>query len=176
MRTAASALAALVVLLAAVGRAVAAYDFSQHPTLLTLGTCASAQPGTNTPLVDRARTRMSRNEISFAAYTVPVIGRKMTMYLGTNATDPTCFGEVIGDTDNCRYDYMLAGNWTGLRGCGWSSPDMVSRKGFEVRNNTVCELAEDPVRGSLSCGWLVDSRVYRARMAGYLLERPAPCV
>jgi hypothetical protein len=139
MRAAASVLAALAFLLSTLSSTHAAFDFTQHPALLALGTCQSAQPGTNTPSVDKARTKMLRNEISMASFTVPVEGRKMTMYLGTNATDPTCFAELLGNTVGCRYDYMLAGNWTGLRACGWSAPDFVSRKGFEVRNNTVCE-------------------------------------
>ena len=78
-------------------------------------------------------------DITIAAFTRSVTGRKMVVYLGKDATDSTCFADSIGSTGSCRYDFTLHGTWQTLRGCGWSVPDAVSRPGYEVRNNTVCE-------------------------------------
>jgi hypothetical protein len=123
--------------LAVASSAQAAYDFAAKPVLSTLAGCPAGQPGTGAPQVDQARTNMTRADISIAAYTRQTAGRKMVVYLGRDATEPTCFADSIGSTETCRHEFSLTGTWQSLRGCGWSAPDTASRAGFEVRNNTV---------------------------------------
>ena len=133
-------------LLAAAGAALlaftgvdAAYDFTAKPVLTALTGCTNQLPGTSAPQVDTSKTNMTRASITMAAWTKPVANRKMVMYLGKDATSATCFADSLGDATACRHDFQLQGTWQALRGCGWSTPDTVSRPGYEVRNNTVCE-------------------------------------
>lgn len=126
--------AALVALLPG---ANAAYDFTAKPALATLPGCTPAAPGSAAPQVDTSRTNMTKADITMAAWTKPVDGRKMVMYLGKNQVDPDCFAGYVGNTATCRFDFALHGTWQGLRKCGWAAPDTVSRPGYEIRNNTV---------------------------------------
>ncbi|KAI9034201.1 hypothetical protein DFJ74DRAFT_762835 [Hyaloraphidium curvatum] len=139
MRATSYLAAAGAAVLALVGRSDAqGVSWAGRSELAALSGCTSGQPGTNAPQVDTARTNMTRADITVAAWTKPVTGRKMTMYLGKEMHGTAvCVADSVGSTGTCRYDFTLSGTWRTLRGCAWSNPDTTSRPGYEVRNNTV---------------------------------------
>ncbi|KAI9005025.1 hypothetical protein DFJ74DRAFT_402901 [Hyaloraphidium curvatum] len=131
-------------LLALAGSARGAFDFTGYQVLPTLVGCPSGKPGTLAPQVDTLRTNMTAADLSFAAYTKPVDGRKMVLYLGRNSHRAECFANSVGNQQTCHHDFFLRGSWRGLRECNWDPADTTSRPGYEVRNNSVYIEWQDP--------------------------------
>ena len=115
------------------------FDFTGTTALGTIASCSPSLAGTSAPTSDQSQTNMTLDKINIVAATNPVVGRKMALYLGKDATNPTCFATSSpAGTPKCKQVFTLTGTWAQLRVCGWSGPDTGSRPGYDVRNNTFC--------------------------------------